>query len=91
MVAIVPKNLVQRFRPQLLEGDVYILEKFRVTPRKQSWNVVHNEHNIYFTYTTLVKKLDGRMSSIKFHKFEFIDFNDLSSRCQVFTFLSGMT
>ncbi|XP_027122074.1 replication factor A protein 1-like [Coffea arabica] len=90
MVAIVPKNLVQRFRPQLLEGDVYILEKFRVTPRKQSWNVVHNEHNIYFTYTTLVKKLDGRMSSIKFHKFEFIDFNDLSSRCQAFIFLSGM-
>ncbi|XP_027118698.2 replication protein A 70 kDa DNA-binding subunit B-like [Coffea arabica] len=90
MVAIVPKNLVQRFRPQLLEGDVYILEKFRVTPRKQSWNVVHNEHNIYFTYTTLVKKLGGRMSSIKFHKFEFIDFNDLSSRCQVFTFLSDV-
>ena len=72
------------------EGGIYFIESFKVTPNKAKYRSVHHDYMLTFTVATSVKTIIGENDKFKINKFEFVEFNDIQSRFQVDTYLTGI-
>ncbi|KAK4420430.1 hypothetical protein Salat_1993300 [Sesamum alatum] len=77
--ASVHKNQAAKYRRQMHEGGIYLIQNFRVCPGKRQYRPVHRDYMISFTYVTSVKCVNGDDDKFNKHKFDFIPYQDVPS------------
>ncbi|XP_065629487.1 uncharacterized protein LOC136067480 [Quercus suber] len=75
------------FRPQLLEGRVYIIKNFRVERTKSEFRPVHNDIRIWFMTITTIMESNEDMNSIQKYCLEFADYDQIQNQCYNYTYL----
>ena len=81
--------MVDKFRLMINEGDVYTISKFMVTKASATYKTSRNGLKILFLLTTSVDKFNGTDSYIPCYKFNFTDYNELTTRVNNNLHLSG--
>lgn len=82
-------SLADRHRPRLAVGSVYYIQNFGVKRANAGWRVVTNDYIISFTWKTSVHEIPAGDNRIKDHKFEFLSFNDVHTRSENDSILTG--
>ncbi|KAL0400295.1 UNVERIFIED_CONTAM: Replication protein A DNA-binding subunit C [Sesamum radiatum] len=77
--ASVHKNQAAKYRRQMHEGGIYLIQNFRICPRKRQYRPVHRDYMISFTYVTSVKCVNGEDEKFNKYKFDFVPYQDVSS------------
>ncbi|KAK4433424.1 hypothetical protein Salat_1104700 [Sesamum alatum] len=77
--ASVHKNQAGKYRRQMHEGRIYLIQNFRVCPGKRQYRPVHRDYMISFTYVTFVKCVNGEDDKFNKHKCDFILYQDAPS------------
>ncbi|KAF6142523.1 hypothetical protein GIB67_039487 [Kingdonia uniflora] len=87
---VVPKEVIHQFAEQLREGELIHVEKFNVSTNNATYRpVVEGKLKIYFSINTVVKKSENQGVPIPMHKFSFVDFSDIPTRCHKPKYLTG--
>ncbi|KAM0923440.1 hypothetical protein ACQ4PT_005536 [Festuca glaucescens] len=70
----------KRLEERLVEGKVYALSGFVVRVSEGNYMTCSNRFMMYIGSQTVVDDIDGDVDSIPLHRFDFVDFGDVSSR-----------
>jgi replication factor A1 len=70
----------KRLEERLVEGKVYALSGFVVGVSQGNYMTCRNRFMMYIGSQTVVDDIDGDVDSIPLHRFDFVDFSDVSSR-----------
>lgn len=89
--ANIPKNLIPNFSDLLKEGKVYTIKNFQVSKAKKTFKTVNHPYIIRFLPITTLKAKNGEFPNIPQHRFEFVQLDDLHSRLNRDTYLTGKT
>lgn len=77
----VPKNLEKDFRPQLAQGNVYIVSGLNaVRLKNKSHSYHHQPYILQFTSTTKVNHLESRGANIPRNAFDFCSFDEVPAK-----------
>lgn len=89
--ASIRKALINKFSPQLQEGNLYIIKNIKIIPAQATYRPVINDKKNIFLLTTIVTKLNTESINICRYHFELADMQTISRRCNDNTYLIGRT
>ena len=72
MHGVINKAYMEKFKPLIEEGNVYIIANVRATPATQKYRSVENDKIINFMLTTTLKKIKDT-EDIPKYSFKFIN------------------
>lgn len=90
MHSIIKKLHVNKFRPLLQEGSMYVISNFKVIRSLGLYQVINNPLRMSFMLITKVKQTNDLASRIPMHKFHFADLQTLYFRINDNSFLTNM-
>lgn len=79
---------MNKFRPLIEPGNVYIIDNVKVTLAAQKYRPVENDKVLNFLPSTTLKKIKDK-EDIPKYSFEFLNIDMLSKRINIDTYLSG--
>ena len=88
MHGVINKAYMEKFKPLIEEGNVYIIANVRVTPAAQKYWPMKNDKILNFLPTTTLKKIKNG-ENIPKYSFKFMNTDMLSERVNVDMHLSG--
>jgi len=88
MHRVINKAYMEKFKPLIEEGNVYIIANVRATPAAQKYRPVENDKILNFLPTTTLKKIKNG-ENIPKYSFKFMNTDMLSERVNVDMHLSG--
>ncbi|KAK1358561.1 hypothetical protein POM88_051817 [Heracleum sosnowskyi] len=88
--AFITTLIVPKFEKKLAEGQIYIIEKFKIKYYKgdETNRVVRNEKHIFFTEDTKLEKATSIGLNIQNHSFDFYNLQDVAAMKQDNRFLT---
>jgi hypothetical protein len=88
MHGIINKACMEKFKPLIKEGEVYIITNVRVTTAAQKYRPVENDKVVNFLPSTNIKKVKDTQDIPKY-SFQFLSTGMLSNRVNMDMYLSG--
>ncbi|GFP86242.1 hypothetical protein PHJA_000768000 [Phtheirospermum japonicum] len=80
MHGTIPSEYSADFEDQLMEGNVYKINMFQVTKRKQSHNAVPLQKMLYLSSTTRIEQINDNLDKYPQHYFQFATMDDIIAR-----------
>jgi hypothetical protein len=89
--AEIPANLVERKAPDIEEGGVYIISRFRVCAAKNAFKAVDGDKTIQFTFHTIVKRVVNPTTVFPMYVYRLTPFDQIESNIQTKPNFLGIT
>jgi hypothetical protein len=86
---VISKAYTNKFRPLILEGNVYTITNVRAMPASPKFRPVENDMIINFSPTSIIEEIQDK-EDIPKYGFNFSSIEVLSRRVGVDIYLSGM-
>ncbi|AQL06173.1 hypothetical protein ZEAMMB73_Zm00001d047338 [Zea mays] len=80
--AEIPANLVERKAPDIEEGGVYIISRFRVCAAKNAFKAVDGDKMIQFMFHTIVKRVMNPTTVFPTYVYRLTPFDQIESNIQ---------
>jgi len=87
--ATIWKNLIDNYKPRIIEGSIYALSNFKVQEDAR-YRPIKNLLKIVFVYNTNVKELDADSDNFRKYYFEFASRDTLLERKNIYKQCSGI-
>jgi hypothetical protein len=85
---VINKAYIEKFKPLIEEGKVYIISNVEVTIAARKYRPVENDKALNFLPTTNIKKIKDTQDIPKY-SFQFFSTDMLSNRVNIDMYLSG--
>ncbi|GFQ02404.1 ATP-dependent DNA helicase pif1 [Phtheirospermum japonicum] len=89
MHGTIPSEYSADFEDHLMEGNVYKINMFQVTKRKQSHNAVPLQKILYLSSTTRIEQINDNLDKYPQHYFQFATMDDIIARTDREYFMTG--
>ncbi|KAL5652725.1 hypothetical protein ACJX0J_038183, partial [Zea mays] len=89
--AEIPANLVERKAPDIEEGGVYIISRFRVCAAKNAFKAVDGDKMIQFMFHTIVKRVMNPTTVFPTYVYRLTPFDQIESNIQTKPNFLGIT
>jgi len=87
--ATIWKNLIDNYKPRIIEGSIYALSNFKVQEDAR-YRPIKNLLKIVFVYNTNVKELDADSDNFRKYYFEFASRDTLLEQKNIYKQCSGI-
>ncbi|KAF9591346.1 hypothetical protein IFM89_003969, partial [Coptis chinensis] len=78
--AKVDKTLMNKFQHQIVENEIYSLDRFSLSKSKNKYNVTLGEYVINFNWHTSIKPLRIKDMNFPEHAFSFVNFDQIPTK-----------